>query len=498
MKVKSCYKLESGLRLGQEGIHACQLGPFSSPIYFTPEEASTRKITKVDIIEKRKWIFDLLNSKDAETPCKHCDMVVEKDLSEVRFDQLGHIDLAAATTCNLRCDFCGYTHNDSFADAKYDALEILEQFEKNDVVWKAAVDFNGGEPTILKNFDEYLNYYENRKIRVFLFTNGLVYKQSVYDSIKSGGIRWCVVSLDAGTSYTYNKTKKSTKYETVLENIVRYSHAGRTGSGAVSVKYIFTENNLGDDDILGFVYSMIACRPQEIWLTFDFDPLCNIPADIPNFGGYDYSNHIKAYIKMYELFRKYSIVPIHYAEKHLAPASLHGKELLRLVKQKLKQEYKTDKLIDLRVSNYLPVNNKLESIDLHRVYYFDDGILKCDDISISTLEKLLDIAIAPASHHVESTIEELAKIFNVRFIVDKDVVYKGKKIGNLEIIPYDEICSHKLDFIYVKASDEILEEIIDTIFNLDSSIRIIIDKKYNKSLISQHLNSRVIKIQPIN
>ena len=25
--VKSCYKLESGLRLGQEGIHACQLGP---------------------------------------------------------------------------------------------------------------------------------------------------------------------------------------------------------------------------------------------------------------------------------------------------------------------------------------------------------------------------------------------------------------------------------------------------------------------------------------
>ena len=201
---------------------------------------------------------------------------------------------------------------------------------------------------------------------------------------------------------------------------------------------------------------------------------------------------------MYELFRKYGIVPIHYAEKHLAPASLHGKELLRMVKQRLKQEYKTDKLIDLRVSNYLPVNNNLNSIDLHRVYYFDDGILKCDDISISTREKLLDIAIAPASHHVESTIEELAKIFNVRFIVDKDVVYKGKKIGNLEIISYDEICSHKLDFIYVKASDEILGEIIDTIFNLDSSIRIIIDKKYNKPLLSQHPNSRVIKIQSIN
>jgi hypothetical protein len=124
MKVKSCYKLESGLRLGQEGIHACQLGPFSSPIYFTPEEASLRKITKKDIINKRKWIFDLLNSEDGETPCKHCDMVVEKELSDVRFDQLGHIDLAAATTCNLRCDFCGYTHNDSFAD-RFDVIAFF-------------------------------------------------------------------------------------------------------------------------------------------------------------------------------------------------------------------------------------------------------------------------------------------------------------------------------------------------------------------------------------
>ena len=60
-KVKSCYKLESGLRLGQEGIHACQLGPFSSPIYFSEQEAANKKITKQDLIDKRKWIFDLLN-----------------------------------------------------------------------------------------------------------------------------------------------------------------------------------------------------------------------------------------------------------------------------------------------------------------------------------------------------------------------------------------------------------------------------------------------------
>ena len=144
--VKSCYKLESGLRLGQEGIHACQLGPFSSPIYFTENEAAEKKITKQDIIEKRKWIFELLNDEQSQTPCKGCSMVVEKPFNDVRFDLLGHMDLAATTTCNLRCNFCGYTHFDSFDEAKYDALAILKEFSVDDVTWNSAVDFNGGEP----------------------------------------------------------------------------------------------------------------------------------------------------------------------------------------------------------------------------------------------------------------------------------------------------------------------------------------------------------------
>ena len=44
-----------------------------------------------------------------------------------------------------------------------------------------AVDFNGGEPTLLKDFDDYIKYFEEHRSRVFLFTNGLIYKQSVYD-----------------------------------------------------------------------------------------------------------------------------------------------------------------------------------------------------------------------------------------------------------------------------------------------------------------------------
>lgn len=473
MKVKSCYKLESGLRLGQEGIHACQLGPFSSPIYFSPEEAALKPITKEDIISKRKWIFDLLNSPDAETPCKHCDMVEEKDLADVRFDQLGHIDLAATTTCNLRCDFCGYTKHDSFAEGKYDALKILEQFNKEDVVWKAAVDFNGGEPTILKDFDEHIDYFDRQRIRVFLFTNGVIYKESVFKALDRGTIRWCVVSLDAGTSQTYHRTKRSTKYIDVIENISKYSVAGRKGGGNVSVKYIFTQNNSTDDDIYGFVYAMLACKPQEIWLTFDFDPLCDMPADAPNFGGYDYSIHIEAYVKMYFLFKKHGVTPIHYAEKHLAPASLHGKELLRLVKQKISDtDFSFDERLALQSNEIL--KKETGETDAYKIDFVRFVENKLCFVSTSLpIESDLIFAVAPATLRCDEYVRTLKPTYNLKAIFDKDLVFRGKTVEGLPVLDYEH--SGTVDAVIVKCQEEILPDILRQLTAKNPTVKIFVD-----------------------
>ena len=52
---------------------------------------------------------------------------------------------------------------------------------------------------------------------------------------------------------------------------------------------------------------MLAIRPQEVWLTFDFDPLCKLPADCPDLGGYDYSRHLEAYAKTYLTLEKHGL-----------------------------------------------------------------------------------------------------------------------------------------------------------------------------------------------
>lgn len=482
--VKSCPKLESGLRLGQEGIHACQLGPFSSPIYWTAEEAARTTITREMIAEKRRWIFDLLNDDHSETPCKHCHMVVLKQPEEVRFDQLGHIDLAATTTCNLRCNFCGYTQLDSFAEAKYDALEVLRLFAPEDVVWDAAVDFNGGEPTLLKNFDDYIDYFATRRIRVFLYTNAVIHRQSVQDALANGTIRWVCASLDAGTPSSYDKIKKSKRFNDVLETIARYAHAGSIGSGQLSVKYIFTQDNCGDDDITGFVYAMLALRPQEVWLTFDFDPLCNLPGDCADFGGHDYSQHIQAYAKTYLMLEKHGVRAIHFPEKHLAVVSMQGKMLLQAAKDEIARLRKTRagsetlRLVDFRdgapgaASTAQPSQLALAPLRIRQ----PGEPWRPVDLSGKR------IALAPACVLSRKLLAsgELSGADVVGFF-DRDTVLHGKQIDGVTVYPYAQLAEQAPDLVIVAVPEHHRRDIAATVAkHLDRATEIVVLEEHCK------------------
>lgn len=342
--VKTCSKLESGLRFGPEGLRACQLGPFAAPVYWSEKDLANSKVTKEDLIQKRIELFNQLNDDITDVVCKKCSMVEHKPFKEVRFDQLGVIDHAPRTVCNLRCDFCGFTvaekegrTEDGFVEQQFDSLEIMKLFKPEDVRWDSWVDFNGGETSLLKNINEYIDFFTKMKIRILLFTNSVKFDSSIYNGLKNGSIQWVVTSIDAGTASTYMDTKVGNQYEKVLENSARYAYAGAQGGGNFAVKYIFTENNCSDDDMIGFTYAMLAIRPQKIWLTFDFTPFGSIPPDADDFAGYDFSKQIKAYVKLYNLLKKHGIKAVHYTEGHLAKISKPGKLLLQKIYEELKK-----------------------------------------------------------------------------------------------------------------------------------------------------------------
>ena len=468
--VKSCRKLESGLRLGIEGVHACQLGPFSSPIYWSASEAGKAKITKEMIVEKRRWLFELLNDDKSDITCKSCHMVVKKNYRDVNFSRLGHIDLAASTLCNLRCCFCGYTLSNNFKPAQYDALSILREFKPKDVEWDAAVDFNGGEPTLLPDFSDYIEYFNSRRIRIYLYTNGVRFSRPVYDGIAKGNIRWVCTSLDAGCPSTFKRVKGADAFLQVVENLTRYAHAGNQGGGFLSVKYIFCEENCSDDDVAGFSYAMLAIRPQRVWLTFDFEPLKGISPIVEDFGGYDFSKHVNAYAKTYRLLKKHGVTAGHFTENHLAAIGKHGKILLEKSKQATAESNKVDLKLDteLALCNLRKETNSAES----SVKKFDTKplrILRTDKSSEKTFLEGKRLLLVPACNLTESLLEDpqISQGDIVGF-VDRDPVLHGKKIQGIPIYDYGSISKLDPDIILVAAPKQHREDILGKVESVSS------------------------------
>jgi hypothetical protein len=477
--VKTCSKLQSGLRFGPEGVRACQLGPFAAPVYWTEEEASELHVTKDMIVEKRQWLFEALNDDHSDIVCKKCSMVEEKPFREVDFTKLGRIDHAPRTICNLRCNFCGFTKaeevgdfKNAFVETNYSSLDFLKTFGTDDVEWDAAVDFNGGETSLIKNIKEYLDYFKEMKIRVLCFSNSVVFSEAMYQGLLDGSIQWLVTSIDCGTPTTYKVTKKGDVYHKVLENVARYAYAGSKGGGNLAIKYIFTEDNCSDDDIVGFAYAMLAIRPQRIWLTFDFTPFSIIPPDADDFCGFDFTRQIDAYAKLYKLLLKHGIEPVHYTEGHLARISRPGKLLLSMVVDKIKNDkpktldpsFKESLYLkDFRQTEAVPVDDptsysRFQISPLMRVSKDKAEVLEDWDLAGKT------IMIGPATPRaIDFSQHPEIKKANLVGFFDRSPALHGKSIQGVNVVDYSDIASLSPDIVLIMPPQQHRSEIVSKV-----------------------------------
>ena len=490
--VKSCRKLERGLRFGPEGIRACQVGPYASPIYWSEEEASSITITKEMVIDQRKRIFMMLNDSTSETACKQCAMVEVKPFQEIDFTRLGHIDHAPRTICNLRCNYCGYTHAEDRGDLKngfvetgYNSLQILKLFSKEDVSWDAFVDFNGGETSLIKNIDEYLHFFQIMKIRVLLYTNAVTFNQAIYDGLKGGTIEWVVTSVDAGTPSTFKATKRADVYGKVIENCTKYAHAAENSSSNFAVKYIFTNDNCSDDDITGFAYAMLAVRPQKVWLTFDFNPFEEIGGESEDFGNFDFADQIDSYVKLYLLLSKHGLLPVHYSEGHLATISKAGRKLMDMVKRQ----------INLKMLGWVSTQEQREMLKLQdfRTQQIgqdsNEALAFLDQVRLTPLSLINSagqskpwnlentrLVLAPAWQFTRKLLKapEIAQA-DIVGLVDKSVAIHGKLIYGVAIYDYTALRELKPDVVLVAPPLQHRKAILRSVMaNIDADTLVVV------------------------
>ncbi|NTV90742.1 MAG: radical SAM protein [Clostridiales bacterium] len=442
--VKTCCKLESGLNLSIKGLRACTRGALMPPIFCTPDEINSGTVTKEFIIEKRKNYIRMLNDNISEMDCKSCLMIEEKRYGDISFNRLGHIDLQHYSYCNLRCVYCNYNREYQYVLPQYDALAVLKLFSSEEVEWNSHVDFAGGEPTLLDDISEYLEFFRNRRIRVMMYTNGIIFNEAIYSGLADGSIYSVICSVDAGIASTYLKIRGRDSYLQVIENLTRYAAAGSNGKGFLAVKYIFTDSNYDNDNVAGFAYAMLAIRPQQVWLTFDFSPLFLQQWD------YDYSKLIDGYARLYLLLKKHGFEAFHYYREAVASVSRQGREMMDRVFQTL-QEYEASVAIgdpDLQLSDFRDRQRR----EVLEPAVFSLRPLKIRDGNTTTEWSLLGkrILLVPSSPQTQKLLEEpeIASASWIGFI-DRNPVQQGKSICGRIIYSYDDIPELQVDVVLV-------------------------------------------------
>ncbi len=171
--------------------------------------------------QKEKTIYDCEN-------CYHlCEwkFSYERKISEFHFTQ--------CRFCNAKCIYCSEEFNSS--NINYDVLPVL-----NDLIDKGyyksggEATFQGGEPTLMKNFDKIIHLFSSNGTTVRVHTSGIKYSSTCEEALrKNNGT--VVISLDSGCTKTYKRIKQVDCFYTVCETIQKYSLAN---SDNVIIKYI--------------------------------------------------------------------------------------------------------------------------------------------------------------------------------------------------------------------------------------------------------------------
>ncbi len=188
------------------------------------EKIFARKLKNIEYLKKKKL-----------GGCKNCYALEFKEWDEEKF--ISHINFNHWTTCNSRCVYC-----DVDKKRKNTSKRILPSI-KNLVdlgLFKNSgeITFQGGEPTLLEEFEDLLSFFIEKKTTIRIHSSGIIYSPAIGEGINQGLVS-IVISPDAGSKKVYEKLKKVKYFKKVWSNIAKYKESDKSiKSNLVSVKYI--------------------------------------------------------------------------------------------------------------------------------------------------------------------------------------------------------------------------------------------------------------------
>lgn len=192
-------------------------------------------------INRDKYIEENKNG-NINSKCKGCFNLEKKKWDDDE-QLIKYIHFNHWTHCNSDCIYC-YTKDSKYKSGTqhYHALPILKEILKR-VKFSpdGEITFAGGEPTLLDEFDEIIEYLlEIGAKKIIVHTSGIKYSPALEKGISENKIQ-VVISQDAGFDSTYNKIKNNNNFNSVWKNTKKYS-SFQNGNKNVFSKYVIIPN----------------------------------------------------------------------------------------------------------------------------------------------------------------------------------------------------------------------------------------------------------------
>ena len=157
------------------------------------------------------------------------------------------IDFDITTRCNLNCSFCYFKNsmNKSRDLTTDEVVNFLNTLKKG-----TFLVLSGGEPFIRKDIFQIIRRAKENKLKVGLFTNGLLLNSGKCEEIVNSGLDQILFSIHGLPHYHDNLTGVKGATDKIMENIALLKSKSKKNKPDIYISCTVTEENVEDIDKL--------------------------------------------------------------------------------------------------------------------------------------------------------------------------------------------------------------------------------------------------------
>jgi MoaA/NifB/PqqE/SkfB family radical SAM enzyme len=165
-----------------------------------------------------------------------------------------HVDIETASACNLKCIMCphgdkNYEHDNGIMKDSL-ARKLIQDCIDSAVI---SIKFSGrGEALLHKNMVEYVEMAKEGGVLDVMFnTNALLLTPTISKGLIKAGLDLIIISIDGTTKEIYEKIRKGSDFDTVVnnvENLIQMKRDLGVSKPMIRLQFVKMEDNIHEFD----------------------------------------------------------------------------------------------------------------------------------------------------------------------------------------------------------------------------------------------------------